>query len=239
MCYNYSLTSFQSLDEYNAVFLELEKVEPVYYVNSFSIPTMPVITNEEPRKFQFYSWGLIPFWVKKIDDAEKIRTQTMNARAETLFDKPSFRHSIRNKRCLIPADGFFEWRYILGRNYPYYIYLKNHKVFSFAGIWDSWYNPKNDELVYTYSIITCEPNNLLRKIHNKKKRMPVILPWDLQEKWINNTLSEQDIKSFLIPYPDDDMETFTISRLITSKTQERNVPRLIEPYSYPELKGIE
>lgn len=242
MCYNYSLALYKNQKEFEkvfgATFYENKSLQRTYYVNSFSLPQMPVITNTDPKHIQFYYWGLIPFWVKKVDDAEKIRTQTMNARAETLFDKPSFRNSIINKRCLVPADGFFEWRYILGKNYPYYIYLKDKQLFSFAGLWDEWANPETSEKLFTYTIITCEPNNLLRKIHNKKKRMPVIIPLNKQQKWISNSLDKDEIMDFLVPYPDEQMEAHTISRLITSKTQERNVPEAINNFKYSELEGI-
>jgi putative SOS response-associated peptidase YedK len=242
MCYNYSLIIFDNIKEFEEVFDAKFKDETIenriknyYYTNAFNIPKLPVITNEEPQYFQMFYWGLIPYWVKKIEDAEKIRIKTMNARSETLFDKPSFKYSIKNKRCIIPVSGFFEWRYIFGKNYPYYIYLKNRKYFSFAGLWDSWNNSINNEIVYTYSIITCEPNNLMKKIHNKKKRMPVILPKKIERDWLNNTLSINEIKNFLIPYPDEEMTAHTISRLITSKTDNRNVPKVIESFNYPEI----
>ena len=216
MCYNYALALYQNQKEFEnifgATFYEKESLDRTYYVNSFSLPKMPVITNTDPNHFQFFYWGLIPFWVKNIVDAEKIRNQTMNARAETLFEKPSFRASIKSKRCLIPADGFFEWRYVLGRNYPYFIYLKSKELFSFAGLWEEWKNPDSGEIIHTYSIITCEPNNLLRKIHNKKKRMPVIIPRDKQRKWIDNSLNQEEIQDFLVPYPDEEMQAHTISR---------------------------
>ena len=243
MCYNYSLALYKNQQEFErifgATFMENDSLDRTYYVNSFTLPQMPVITNEDPKHFQFFTWGLIPFWVKKEDDSNKIRTQTMNARAETLFDKPSFRNSVRNKRCLIPADGFFEWRYILGKNYPYYIHLKKNQLFAFAGLWDNWVNPNTDEIIRTYSIITCEPNNLLKKIHNKKKRMPVILHRNRQQKWIDNNLDKDEIISFLVPYPDEEMEAYTISRLVTSKEKERNVQEVFKPHIYPELKGLE
>jgi putative SOS response-associated peptidase YedK len=243
MCYNYSLALYRNQQEFEKIFgasfSENESLDRTYYVNSFSLPKMPVITNENPKHFQFYTWGLIPFWVKKEDDANKIRTQTMNARAETLFEKPSFRNSIKSKRCLVPADGFFEWRYILGRNYPYFIHLKHNQLFAFAGLWDRWVNPDTDETICTYSIITCEPNNLLRKIHNKKKRMPVILPNSSQHKWLKNISDKEDLMSFLVPYPDEEMEAYTISRLVTSKEKERNVQEVTKPHIYPELKGFE
>ena len=243
MCYNYSLALYRNQQEFErifgATFIEKESLNRKYYVNSFSLPQMPVITNDDPKHIQNYFWGLIPFWVKKVEDAERIRTQTMNARAETLYEKPSFRNSIKRKRCLVPADGFFEWRYVLGKNYPYYIKLKGNQLFAFAGLWDSWINPDIKETFFTYSIITCEPNNLLRKIHNKKKRMPVILPRERQKDWIDTSLDKDEIKSLLVPFPDEKMEAHTISRLITSKTSERNVPEVIKPYEYTELKEID
>lgn len=243
MCYNYALALYKNQKEFEnifgATFYEQDTFDRTYYVNSFSIPKMPVITNTDSKHFQFFYWGLIPFWVKNEEDAEKIRNQTMNARGETLFEKPSFRSSIKNKRCLIPADGFFEWRYLLGKNYPYFIYLKDKQLFSFAGLWDEWRNPVTREIIHTYSIITCEPNSLLKKIHNKKKRMPVILPRDKQQKWIDNSLHREEIKDLLAPYPDEKMQAHTISRLITSKNKDRNIQEVIKPYSYPELRGIE
>lgn len=246
MCYNYNLLIYNNLQEFENVFdakfkddIIPSKIEDYYYINAFNIPKLPVITNKESKYLQIYYWGLIPFWIKKIEDAEKIRTRTMNARSETIFDKSSFKHSIRNKRCLIPVCGFFEWRYILGRNYPYYIYMKNRKYFSFAGLWDSWHNKKSNETLYTFSIITCKSNNLLSKIHNKKKRMPVILPRDIEKNWLDNTLSDKEIKNFLKPYQDIEMKAHTISPLVTSNTLNRNVPRVMEPYNYPELKEME
>jgi putative SOS response-associated peptidase YedK len=243
MCYNYSLIIYKNQREFEEIYgvdqTQKYSLASNFYVNSFSLPKMPVLTNKNPNLFQMHYWGLIPFWVKNNEDAEKIRNQTMNARAETIFEKPSFRSSIKQKRCLIPASGFFEWRYILGKNYPYYIYLENQKWFSFAGIWDTWKNPKTEENIYTYSIITCKSNNLLSKIHNKKKRMPVILPWKIQKKWLDNNLDENKIKSYLVPYPDNEMKAHTISRLITSKTMEKNISKVIEPFIYPELKDVE
>jgi len=234
---NYDYSTLDKLLEINTT--EIEKLKDSFqdrfYVNSYSLPDMPVVTNEQPDTIQMYTWGLIPFWTKSQEDADKIRTRTMNARAETLFEKPSFRHAVRKKRCLIPASGFFEWRYLLGSNYPYYIYLKNRPVFYFAGLWENWHPPGSDDTVYTYSIITCEPNNLLRKIHNKKKRMPVILPLENQKDWIDNSLSVDEIKSFLVSYPDEEMESHTISKRITSKTLKRNVEEVIEPFEYPEI----
>lgn len=134
-----------------------------------------MISNDKPDLIELYTWGLIPFWVKNLEAANKISERTLNARSETIFEKPSFRHSIMSKRCLIIADGFFEWQHENKKAYPYYIKLKGNETFGIAGIWDSWTNPESKEEMRTFSVITTAANSLLEKVHNTRKRMPVIL----------------------------------------------------------------
>ncbi|MCK5343851.1 MAG: SOS response-associated peptidase, partial [Candidatus Heimdallarchaeota archaeon] len=213
MCYNISLLSSGNLElRYAARFPSIGDSSPSYYINAFDMPQHPVIANDDTEQFHIMHWGLIPFWVKNPFDAEKIRTKTMNARAETLFEKPSFRQAIIKRRCLIPADGFFEWRNYLGRNYPYYIRLKNQEIFSLAGIWERWTNKESKEIVETFSVITCDANPLMQKVHNKKKRMPVILNKEDEMDYLHDDLSKNEIEEFLVPYPDELMEVYTISR---------------------------
>ena len=239
MCYNISLLSSGNLElRYAARFPSTWMSTPVYYINAFTIPYHPIILNEEPDVFHLMQWGLIPFWVKTLEDAEKIRMQTMNARSETLFEKPSFRHATQHRRCLIPADGFFEWRQYHGKNYPYYVRLKNEEIFSIAGIYEKWTPKESDETIETFSVITCDANPLMQKLHNKKKRMPVILSKNDERKYLDKELTKTDIESFFKPYPEERMHAYTISRLVASKTQDRNVPPVIEPYEYPELPPL-
>jgi putative SOS response-associated peptidase YedK len=239
MCYAFSLLEPDAIAfRYAARFPSDWEYQPMYYMNAFSLPEHPILTNDTPNDFQMMYWGLIPFWVKKYEDAESIRTKTMNARAESLFEKPSFKYAIKKRRCLIPADGFFEWRYHLGKNYPYYIQLKNHEIFSFAGIWERWKQPDEEKELFTFCIITCEANSLLATIHNKKKRMPVILPKEVEKQWIQNDLSEDEIIALLNPYPDEKMDAYTISKFITGKDEQKNVKKVIEPYHFPELPPI-
>lgn len=151
MCYYISvITRGPDLQvRFSAVFANLESFEPVYSANAFSFPKIPVISSEDREHIQLFCWGLIPFWVKDVPSAHAIRGRTLNARAETIFEKPSFRQQIRSKRCLILADGFFEWRYEKKLTYPYYIRLADHSAFAIAGIWDSWTNPETGELIKT------------------------------------------------------------------------------------------
>lgn len=239
MCYSLTLLEPDTLQiRYAARFPSHWEFSPSYYVNAFSLPSYPVLSNRDSQQFNMMYWGLIPFWTKTKDDAEKIRTRTMNARAETIFEKPSFRDAIRKRRCLIPADGFFEWRSFLGKNYPYYIHLKQHKIFSIAGIWDKWNQPETNNEIYTFSVVTCPANPLMEKIHNKKKRMPVILSEDHEMRWLESDISNSTIKDFLKPYPAENMQAYTISKRVTSKTLKRNVPEVLTSYTYPELPSL-
>lgn len=211
---------------------------PKYYVSGFDFPKMPVLTNAEPDRLQVLAWGLIPSWVKTSAQAAEIRSKTLNARAETALEKPSFRQAIRQRRCLVPADGFYEWRTFNGKKYPYYISLKGRAVFSFAGIWAEWVDSATGEILKTYSILTTEANPLMAKIHNTKKRMPVILPRDEERTWLQDGLSAAELQALMKPFPAELMEAYTISRLITSRTENRNQPQVQEACVYPELDDI-
>lgn len=239
MCYQYSVPGPDSLvKRFSALFLESVTFKQQYHASSFDLPKLPVITNENPKQIQLFIWGLIPFWVKDRKNAEELRLKTMNARAESIFEKPSFRQAAEQKHCLVLADGFFEWQEVQGKNYPYYIRLKNHKPFAMAGIWDAWVDKETSEELRTYSVITTKANLLMEKIHNKKKRMPVILPRENEKDWICASLNKESAQALLVPYDEHEMEAFTISRLITSKQRNPNVPEVIQPFEYSELQTI-
>ncbi|MBN1861581.1 MAG: SOS response-associated peptidase [Candidatus Thermoplasmatota archaeon] len=236
MCYRYSVPGPDLLvKRFSALFLENVSFTQQYHASSFDLPMLPVITNEHSQQIQLFAWGLIPFWVKEKKTAEEIRLKTMNARAESIFDKPSFRHAAGQQHCLVLADGFFEWQEYQGRNYPYYIRLKSHEPFAMAGLWDVWKNLQISKVFQTYTVITTRANPLMAQIHNKKKRMPVILPKERERDWISKSLTRQDAEAFLVPFDEQLMEAFTISRLITSKQRNPNVPAVSQPFSYPEL----
>jgi putative SOS response-associated peptidase YedK len=221
---------------FSALFLENIPFKRQYHASGFDLPKLPVITNDQPTQIQLFTWGLIPFWVKNKKTAEEVRLKTMNARAESIFEKPSFRHAAEQNHCLILADGFFEWQEYEGKNYPYYIRLQNHEPFAMAGLWDTWKDPETAEVLQTYSVITTKANPLMEQIHNKKKRMPVILPKDHERDWIDPSLSKQAAETMLVPYDETLMEAFTISRLITSRQRNPNVPAVSQPFTYPELQ---
>jgi putative SOS response-associated peptidase YedK len=235
MCFHYSLTKERAEIEIQLGATWDDDWQPVYHANGFNYPSVPVITQKEPDRIQMYQWGLIPHWVKTKADADKLRTQTLNARSETVFEKPSFRSYIPNNRCLIIADGFFEWMDFQKKKYPHYIYLNSHSIFCFAGIYSSWTDKETGELLNTYSILTSGANSMLARIHNSKERMPVIVPPHLYSRWLTPNLSKEEITSFFQPYPETTMQNHTISKLITSRTENPNVPEVMQPLIYPEL----
>jgi putative SOS response-associated peptidase YedK len=213
--------------------------QPVYHANGFTFQAMPVITQEDPQHVQLFQWGLIPHWVKSKADADKLKAQTLNARTETAFEKPSFRGSMMYKRCLIPADGFFEWMDISGKKYPHYIQLSSKSLFCFGGIYAHWTDKQTGEIISTFSILTTEANSLMEKIHNLKKRMPVMIDVHEKDKWLNGELTRADVEHFFIPYASENMSAYTISKLISSHSQSSDIPELLEKIEYPALNKIE
>jgi putative SOS response-associated peptidase YedK len=189
-------------------------------------PSQPiaVIPNTGENKLDFFVWGLIPFWAKD----PKIGSRMINARAETLGEKPSFKAAYRRRRCLIPADGFYEWRKVPGSTakIPTYIRLKSGKPFAFAGLWENWHSPDGSEIL-SCTIITTQPNDLVERIHN---RMPVILPQETYSHWLTpSEVPPEALNSLLVPYPADEMEAFPVSRTVNSPSNDS--PACIQPIS--------
>ena len=151
--------------------------------NGFTYPHTPVITNKEPGLIKEFNWGLIPAWSKD----ETIRAYTLNARIETIKEKPSFKGVIKN-RCLIIADGFYEWQWLDKKGTKKQKYLltsKTDDLFAFAGLYSEWIDKSTGEIRNTYTIVTTEANALMSEIHNNKKRMPVILSTQREKDWID------------------------------------------------------
>jgi putative SOS response-associated peptidase YedK len=240
MCYYISITpSVTDIEQrFNAKFLYPDMFQKVYSASAFSYPSIPVITNEHVNQIAYYQWGLIPFWVKDINEANKIRRRTLNARAETIFEKPAFRHSIRSKRCLVIADGFFEWRHENKKKYPYYIRLASHMPFAIAGIWDTWINHDILEAIGTFSVITTRANSLLEKIHNTRKRMPVILQRGHENQWLEANEDIDAVRSLLKPYSASEMEAYTVPNVISRLGFNTMNPEVLNEFIYQDLPGL-
>jgi len=201
-----------------------------------------VITNESPQLLQYFQFGFTPSWAKK-------QMYLFNARAEGdhnkendpnfrgakgIIEKPAFRNSIRSKRCLVIASAFIEGTTAEGLDRPFLVHLKS-RPFAFAGIWDSWTNPENQEMIHSFSIITTTANSLLQKIPHH--RMPVILPGHAYHTWLNSNSSLSQITELLQQYPSDKMNAYPISSSI--KSPKSNSAEFLKPLGerlFPEFE---
>ena len=201
-----------------------------YFYRAFSNPFIPVIAQEDASRVQLMQWGLIPAWSRNREEAERIRKGTYNARSETLHEKPSFKGALSRGRCLIIAGGFFEWQLVDQAKIPWHISLKNGNPFVFAGLCDTWRDPLSGELHRSCSIITTHANPLMEKIHNTKKRMPVILNRELENEWIAGEPSLLKRKHMLKPYDDAGLKAHTVTPRLSSRHADPSDPSMIEPH---------
>ena len=184
-----------------------------------------VVTQNGTRHLSAYHWGLIPSWAKE----PSIGSRMINARAETLPEKPSFRTALSRRRCLIPADGFYEWQVTGGSGpkpakTPTYLHRKDSGLFAFAGLWDEWHAPDGSPL-RSCTIITTTPNSVVAAIHD---RMPVILRPEDEQFWLDLAVtSARDLLPLLVPYPSDAMEAYPVSRRVNIPTVDD--PELLAP----------
>jgi len=216
MCGRFALTitRAQTLKERFGIHDVPQTIQPRYNI----APTqhVPVISNDQPHEFSMFKWGLIPHWTK---DVSKLRSM-INARSETILERPSFREPFRSQRCLIPADSFYEWQQGGRFKRPFRILMQDEHVFSFAGIWDRWQH--KGLTTHTFAIITTEANELIKPIHN---RMPVILDKEQEELWLADS-SPAQLFSVLKPYDTASMCAHEISSRINSP--EHDSPEVIQ-----------
>ncbi len=235
----------QDMEEARRIQEALERYEGqvlFHHVSGFDHPRLIVYTDREPFTPQLFTWGLIPLWVKDRAQAKKLQDQTLNARGETIFDKPAFRNSAKKKRCVLYLDGFYEHHHAGGRTYPYFIRMKDKEPFAVAGLWEEWVDRETGEMERTFAIVTSQANGLMARIHNNPKltegpRMPLILPDELVDAWlapVKDELDVQRIKDLVRPYPAAAMEAHTVGR-IRGRNALGNVPAACEELAYPEL----
>jgi len=234
MCFtvNVNLVKEELENRYGATLIDPDKYRPSYYYHAFGLPELPAICSGSPEKISLLRWGLIPSWVRTIDNANEIRYKTFNARSESIENKPSFSSSFKSKRCIIPVKGFFEWQHIGKEKIPWYIYHSGNEILSLAGLYDEWTETATGDLIRTFSIITTDANELMAEIHNSAKRMPAILDKSDETRWLDISTSPDIVRSILNPYPNELLKANTISPLINDKTANRNSPEVIRPYVY-------
>ncbi|MGZ9243065.1 MAG: SOS response-associated peptidase, partial [Candidatus Binatia bacterium] len=175
-----------------------------------------IVKGESGNDAKLMKWGLVPFWAPD----PSIGNRMINARSETLMEKPSFKRLVEQRRCLVPADGFYEWR--RGKQkFPMLIRLKNKEPFAFAGLWDAWRNPQlPEDVLQTFTIITTEPNAMLKHIHN---RMPVIYDEPMGRQWLEGVGSSSSMKldAILRPMPAHYMEAYEVSKMVNAPANDR------------------
>ena len=220
MCGRFTLTADQDSFENRFSLTRFD----LGWVPSFNIaPTQEVLTvtnDGSENRPELMRWGLVPSWAKD----PKIGNRMINARSETLAEKPSFRTAFKRRRCLIPADGFYEWKREGKAKKPMLITVNPGDLFAFAGLWETWKQP-DDSWLLTCAIITTSANEFMKSIHD---RMPVILPRESEASWLDP--EEQDtamLSELLLPYDSDRMEAYEVSTLVNSP--RNNFPEVIEP----------
>lgn len=235
MCFtvNVNLIKEELENRYGATLIDPDNYRPSYYYHAFSLPSIPAICSGEPSNIRILKWGLIPAWTKNTDQANIIRYKTFNARSESIATKPSFSSSFLTKRCIIPVKGFFEWQHVGKEKIPWYIYHAENAILSIAGLYDYWTANDTGEVFSTFSIVTTKANDLMARIHNSGKRMPVILDKSTENRWLDLSTSPVDTIGFLSPCPSEILKAHTISSLINARSSNRNTPDLIQPYNYP------
>ncbi|GAB3299740.1 SOS response-associated peptidase [Hymenobacter tenuis] len=196
-----------------------DPVLPTY--NAAPSQRLPVILNTEPGRIQLLQWGLVPGWVKEVQKAPR----PINARAETLAEKPSFRTLLQRKRALVLADSFYEWQVTDHGKVPHRILLQNKEPFAFAGLWDDWVDKQTGEIKPTFTIITTAPNSLMAPIHN---RMPVLLAnREAELAWLDDGVGLAQHQALLQPFSAEAMQEYQVSTLVNSPTN--NEPAVLAP----------
>ncbi len=206
-----ALAEWFDLDDYPSSLTPSYNIAPTQEVAA-------IVEEGEERKLETFRWGLIPSWAKD----PSIGNKMINARAETVSEKPSFRSAFKKRRCLIVADGFYEWQKTDGGKQPFHIKLSDSSPFAFAGLWETW--DKDGEEIRSCSIITTDANDLMNEIHH---RMPVILHPENYGVWLDSGFEEKEtLMDLLKPYPSNQMEAYAVSRRVNKPSN--NEPSVLE-----------
>lgn len=223
MCGRSSLTKTEKELEkrFQATFYseELERYNPIPNYNVAPTSMCPVIINQDKSHFHIFRWGLVPFWAKDL----KIGASMINARMETVLEKPAFRQAVKSRRCLVPMDGFYEWKRSDAQKIPYRIQVADTDIFAVAGLWEEWHQPEGAR-VFTFTILTTEANTFMQPIHD---RMPVILSREHESLWLDDDVSPAELLRQIPPYPSEHMKAYRVSDKVNNV--RNNDPTLILP----------
>lgn len=213
MCGRSSLSKTEKEIEkrFNATFYseELTRYNPLPNFNVAPTHYHPVLLMQDSEHLHLYRWGLVPSWAKD----KSIGSKMINARSETLLEKSAFKRLLASKRCLIPLDGFYEWKINGKSKIPYRIVTTDQEIFSVAGLWDSWIHPDTKEVWHTFTIITIPANDLMKEVHD---RMPAILTKNNENLWLSQELTLHDVMQLIAPYSAKDMMLYEVSDRVNS-----------------------
>lgn len=247
MCFYYAVvkTNSKTLIE-NGIIREeqLQLFTSQEFVKGFDYPLMPVISNENPGNISMFRWGFVPPHTPTVEKAHEFLAQynTLNAKAESLFESRLFRDAISKQRCLVLCSGFFEWRHKNpgkknSEKYPFYVSLKDGGMFVFGGIWEKFTDRSTGEIIHTYAIITTPANPLMELVHNVKKRMPLIIEPEKALNWLDNSLTEAEIKAFFQPFDAEKLKATPIKK-INPRLDYSGDSGITVYYHYQELSSM-
>tara|TARA_R110000744_G_scaffold4777_4_gene17019 strand:- start:1404 stop:2177 length:774 start_codon:yes stop_codon:yes gene_type:complete len=216
---------------------------PLHHASGFSHPEVLIYTSEDPVYPIVATWGLIPYWVKSVEQQKKIWNNTLNARVETIFDKPAFRDAAQEKRCILYVDGFYEHHHVNKEVFPVFIQQKNKEPLAMAALWSEWVNPENGGVVNSFSIVTTEGNDIMGKIHNNPKlngpRMPLMLQAEMEEQWLAVKQDfEHDLKTIVKSANEVQLHAYSVGKL-RGKKYVGNIASISDEVKYKELETLE
>lgn len=226
MCGRFVLTSDAQVVQQEFNLDSLPQLAPRYNI----APSQPVsiITNDKPSELSIVQWGLIPSWSKD----PKIGYKMINARSETVHEKPSFRTPFKYRRCLIPSSGFYEWVKTDDGKQPYFIHLPEQEVFAFAGLWEIWNSPEGEQ-VWTCTILTTQANEKISSLHH---RMPVILDKEARDIWLDKETESGELRMLFAPYDGNKMDYYPVSKAVNHVKNDN--PTLIERDEPPKQQSM-
>lgn len=226
------------IDEALRIFREQIKGKPLFAISGFEHPTIPILLSQGGMHWEAMHWGLIPLWCKDWNSALELSNMTLNARAETLFEKPAFKHAASTKRGLLPITGFYEYKHVKGKKFPHFIDWEDEEVRWIACVCDEWKDRERGETLLTFSIVTTKGNELMAKIHNNPEldepRMPVILEGQDLLTWMDAETPTGQLKELLKPTEQDQMRAHAVKPL-RGKYSPGNTPEAYKPHAYAEL----
>jgi putative SOS response-associated peptidase YedK len=216
---------------------------PLHHASGFTHPELLIYTDRSPYFPEVATWGLVPHWTKDTKQQKKLWNATLNARGETLFEKPAFRDAAQHQRCIIYVDGFYEHHHQDGKAYPFFVQHKEQQPLALAGLWSEWRNPETKGLLRSFTIVTTAANPLMQHIPNNPKlkaaRMPFILPKELEDAWlkpITNDADKEGIQKLIAQLPEGELTAHPVARL-RGKEYQGNVAGVSDEVTYAALKA--